>query len=123
VARLGVSAKSFSLSFERRLHYPWQYRRFFGQSQVYRLSECTIFRIASERPHFRLGMTFKARGSSVERNRIKRIVREFFRVHGLQLGANDYNIVIPQHKTLNYRYGERLKKCLEGQFLDVRDAP
>jgi ribonuclease P protein component len=79
---------------------------------VFRLKECTIFRIPNELGHFRLGITLKARGTSLDRNRVKRTIRESFRTQSEILGAFDYNIVIPGTKKLVRPYAEKLGACL-----------
>lgn len=105
-----------NLSFERRLHHPWEYKRFFGHSEVIRLSHCTIFRIPNELDHFRLGITLKARGSSVERNRVKRRIRETFRNHAAILGNFDYNVVISGNKKLAFPYPQKLAESLRKEL-------
>jgi ribonuclease P protein component len=104
------------LSFDRRLHYSWEYRQFFNQSQVFRLSECTVFRIQNNLGHFRLGITLKARGTSVNRNRVKRQIREAIRLQAKSLGSFDYNVVISGSKRLDYIYALRLRECLTRQL-------
>jgi ribonuclease P protein component len=108
----------FSLGYERRLHYRWEFRRFFDQNQVLRLSECTIFRIPNELGHFRLGVTLKSRGTSVERNRVKRAVREGFRQLADRLGSFDYNVVIPSGKKLGFPYPAKLAQALKSELPD-----
>ncbi len=107
---------SQAFGYDFRLHYPWEYRKFFSNNQVFRLRECTVFRIPNTVGHFRLGITFKARGSSLDRNRTKRQIRESFRLLGPELGAFDYNIVIPGHRKLLFPYPKRLSACLREQF-------
>jgi ribonuclease P protein component len=104
---------AFSLSYAHRLHHPWQYRKFFGGAEVFRLGECTVFRIPNELGHFRLGITMKARGSSVERNRVKRQIREAMRNLAPKLGSFDYNVVVPGHKKMARPYPERLRRSLD----------
>ena len=108
-----------SLGKERRLHYPWEYRRFFQQNQVFRLSECTVFRIPNDLGHFRLGITLKARGTSVQRNRVKRQIRESFRNAQNELGSFDYNVVIPASKKFFYPYPQKLGACLRKELVDA----
>jgi ribonuclease P protein component len=78
-----------------------------------------IFRIPNDLDHFRLGITLKARGTSVGRNRVKRQVRENVRRHAARLGSYDYNVVIPATRKLSYDYAERLAHCLK---LELSDA-
>ena len=58
----------------------------------------------------------KARGTSVNRNRVKRQIREAFRIQAPLLGSFDYNVVIPGSKKLNFIYADRLRKCLNEQL-------
>lgn len=115
-ARRSIRENDQSLTPEKRLHHRWEYRRFFDQSEVFRLSECTVFRIKNETGHFRLGITLKARGRSVDRNRVKRRIREAFRRSGLMLGSFDYNVVVPVTKKMVFPYPQRLGKCLENEL-------
>ena len=62
-------------------------------------------------------MTLKARGSSIERNRVKRQIREFFRVHGSKFGSFDYNVVIPGTKKMQFPFDKILGRCLKEQCL------
>ena len=103
-----------------RLHYPREYRLFFQKSEVFRLSECVIFCIPNTFGHYRVGITIKARGISLNRNKIKRAIREAFRRHGSGLGSFDYNVVIPSSKKTGYPYSQVLAKCLTRQFFKVR---
>jgi ribonuclease P protein component len=83
---------------------------------VFRLRECVVFRIPNDREHFRLGITLKARGRSVDRNRVKRRIREAFRALADRLGAHDYNVVVPASKKMIFPYPEKLAECLETEF-------
>lgn len=80
-----------------------------------------IFRIRNTLGHFRVGITIKNRASSIERNRIKRAVREFFRQHGGRLGSYDYNVVIPATKKPVFPYHLRLRDCLNEEFVRALD--
>ncbi len=83
---------------------------------MYRLRECTIFRIPNDLGHYRLGITLKARGTSVERNRVKRQIRESFRIQSEILGSFDYNVVIAAQKKLARPYPERLGQCIKSDL-------
>lgn len=98
-----------------RLHYSWEYRRFFQDSEIVRLSHCTLFRVRNELGHFRLGISLKARGRSVDRNRVKRRIREEFRRMGSQLGSYDYNVLIPGHRKMLPPYPRELADCLRDE--------
>ena len=108
---------AFSFSPEYRLHYPWEYQKFFQNSEVLRLGECVIFRIPNSLGHFRLGITNKAKVNSVQRNRIKRTIREAFRVSRSGLGSFDYNVVIPSSKRAGHIYFDKLQACLAKELI------
>ncbi|MBL7715912.1 MAG: ribonuclease P protein component [Bdellovibrionales bacterium] len=97
---------------ESRLHFPWEYRRFFGSAEILRLPEILIFRIPNQAGHPRLGMTVKASSGAIERNRVKRMIREFFRKHQESLGSFDYNFVVPGAKRIDFQFRRRLGSCL-----------
>ncbi len=107
---------TFSFGADKRLHYSWQYRQFFRKSEVIRLQSCEIFRIPNGQEQFRLGITIKTRVTSIQRNKIKRIIREAFRKQNNYLGSFDYNVVIP--KKLNFFFGlpRQLTKSLENEL-------
>jgi ribonuclease P protein component len=107
---------SQKLQTQFRLHHPWEFRRFFNQSQIYRLSECVVFRVPNDLGHFRLGITLKARGSSISRNQVKRQIREFFRIHQDRLGSFDYNVVVPKTKKMTFPYPNQLRQVLNDSF-------
>jgi len=67
---------------------------FFEGSDVRRFGPCLIFRISNDRGIPRLGLTIKAKKSSVTRNQIKRTIRDVFRKCSDRLGSYDYNIVV-----------------------------
>ena len=75
-----------------------------------------LFRVPSSNGHFRLGITIKAKCNSVERNRIKRTIREAFRHFRDQLGSFDYNVVVSTTKKLDYSYARRLGNTLANEF-------
>jgi ribonuclease P protein component len=104
------------LSRERRLRFSWQYRRFFDRAQMFRLSECLVYRISNECGHFRLGITLKSRGRSIDRNRVKRRIRESFRQMAPFLGGFDYNVVVPKTKKMDHPYPRRLGACLREEL-------
>ncbi len=99
-----------------RLHYSWEYRRFFQESEVLKLSLCTVFRVRNELNHFRVGISLKARGRSVDRNRVKRRIREEFRLLRDSLGSYDYNVLIPAHHKMLPPYPRNLADCLRAEL-------
>ena len=80
-----------------------------------------IFRIPNALGYPRLGVTVKARTNSVLRNKIKRQIREHFRLHQDAFKPSDYNIVIPGNIRVNYLTGRRVRANLEK--LLIRPTP
>jgi ribonuclease P protein component len=72
-----------------------EYLDFFKGSDVARLGSCLVFRIRTQKNEARLGITVKTKTNSVYRNKIKRQVRESFRLARPFASAHDYNVVIP----------------------------
>lgn len=94
-----------------------EFVRFFEGSTVYRLRACTVFRVANELGHYRLGITLKVRSSSVERNRVRRVVREGFRKIQDRLGGFDYNVVISgAQRRLSHPYPQQLRQAIEADL-------
>lgn len=89
------------------------YLKFFHQADVKKLRECIIFRIPNSLPNARLGITVKSRTTSVLRNKIKRQIREHFRLHQNQFKPADYNIVIPSYVKVNFRTGKSVRESLQ----------
>ena len=73
-----------------------------------RLRSCAVFRIPNTDGRFRVGITIKAKCNSVERNRVKRRIRESFRLLKEQLGSYDYNVVVSGNRKLDYAYARQL---------------
>lgn len=90
-----------------------EYLQFFHQSDVKKLQNCVIFRIPNPFGFPRLGITVKAKTNSVLRNKIKRQVREHFRLNQNEFKPADYNIVVPGHVKVNYRTGKQVRNSLE----------
>jgi ribonuclease P protein component len=90
-----------------------EFLNFFNQSDVKRLGNIVIFRIPNSLNRARIGITVKAKTNSVLRNKIKRQIREHFRLNQNQFKAADYNIVIPGHIRVNHSTGKQVRKTLE----------
>lgn len=86
-----------------------------------RLKECAVFRIPNTAGHFRLGITIKVKCNSVERNRVKRAIRESFRMLKDRLGSYDYNIVISGSRKLDHEFARRLRSSLGEEFVSERE--
>lgn len=101
-----MSDCSFGRDF--RLHYRWEFLKFFDGAEIYRLPYALIFRIPNQKGHFRLGITLKLRTTSIQRNSLKRQIRESFRVHRENLGDFDYNVVVSSQKKIDYCFSQKL---------------
>ena len=90
-----------------------EYLNFFKGSQVKRLGECILFRVSNTVGNDRLGITIKARVNSVYRNKVKRQIRESFRLNRIGLAAHDYNVVVPNTIRVDYRSIKRIRKLMD----------
>ena len=84
----------YALGYSHRLHQRSEFLNFFRGSEVFRLEKCAIFRVPNQLGHYRLGVTFKVKVNSVERNALRRRVREAIRTMSPELGSYDYNVVV-----------------------------
>lgn len=91
-----------------------QFVRLFDNPSVFRARTFQAFWKSNDRAGARLGITIKGRLSSVWRTRLKRVVREWFRVSKQGIGANDLNIVIKVPQKLDLDFLDLLKKQLKG---------
>ena len=90
-----------------------EYLDFFKGSSVSRLGSCLVFRIPNQLDQARLGITVKSKTNSVGRNRIKRQVRECFRLNRAKLSSFDYNVVIPSQVKINFKTSSLVRTQLE----------
>ena len=96
-----------------RVRRRYEYLRFFNQSEVKRFDSCVVFRIPNTEEHARLGVTVKSKSGSVIRNKVKRIVRETFRLHRDRLKSFDYNVVVSGNHPINHVTAKKVRKNLE----------
>ncbi len=80
----------------RRILATEDFKAFFDNPVVVRppSRDWVLFLIPNDLGHFRLGATLKVRDGAVERNQIKRFLRDYFRRHETLLGSYDYNFVV-----------------------------
>ena len=110
---LSDDLSSFRFPKEARVRKRKDYLKFFNRSETKRLGPCLIFKIPNVETQPRLGITVKARVNSVERNRIKRQIRESFRLHRHRLLAFDYNVVVPGQVQVNDQTAKQIRKNLD----------
>jgi ribonuclease P protein component len=90
-----------------------QFVRLFDKPQTYKSRTFQAYWKQNEKMSARLGITLKGRLSSVWRMRLKRIIREWFRVAKAEIGPNDLNIVIHIPVKLDMAFADLLKTQLE----------
>ncbi len=90
-----------------------EYLNFFQKSDVKRLDSCTIFRIQNNVDQARLGITVKSRVNSVYRNKLKRQIKEVFRLYRCEMKSFDYNVVVPGHIKVDYQTPKKVRQTLE----------
>jgi ribonuclease P protein component len=89
-----------------------QFVRLFDKPSVHRASAFQAFSKPNDGKTARLGITIKGRLSSVWRMRLKRTIREWFRLAREQLGTCDVNIVLRVPDKLDLEYVDRLRRQL-----------
>ena len=97
-----LSAGDYSFTHRDRLHTASQFQRVFNQAKRSSSDIFTILFRENTVGYPRLGIVIAKRNvkHSADRNLIKRIIRESFRLHKTQLPANDY-VVILKHPVNN----------------------
>ncbi len=91
-----------------------QYQRVFRHCEVkFNDRFITVLAVANGMGHARLGtaISIKASGNAVERNRIKRLLRESFRLHRDILGG--YDLVVLVRPGISSRSNQQILKALD----------
>lgn len=96
-----------------RIRFRSEFLKFFNGSEVKRLGVCTLFRLPGAGVGARVGSTIKAKVNSVQRNRLKRQIRESFRLHRHRLPVADYNIVVPGGVRVGFKTARVLRSQLD----------
>ncbi len=78
-----------------------------------KLGVCVVFRVHNSLEKARLGITVKGKSNSVLRNKVKRQIREVFRLNQNKLGHFDYNVVVSGTVRVDYQTAEQVKRALE----------
>ena len=101
---------------EKLVHYR-QYPAFLQQASLIRLGIVSVHYAFNELGYSRLGVIVskKAAGNNVNRNRIKRVLKEWFRVNQDRLGGHDVIVVAkaPVREATNLN----IRSVLESRFL------
>jgi len=97
-----------------------QYQRVFKRCGV-RASDrfMTILAVTNDLQHPRLGtaVSIKAAGNAVQRNRIKRLIRESFRLHQELLGSSD--LVVLVRPGISSRSNHQLLSALDNHWRTI----
>jgi ribonuclease P protein component len=72
---------SFSLPKTSLLTKPWEYKKVYASGRRLRGNQFSLVYLPNQLGENRLGISVHGEKSAVRRNRIKRIIREFFRQH------------------------------------------
>ena len=93
-----------------RLRKSVEFRHTFAQGTRFRCGVFTITVSVNDRSHPRLGLAISRRSAAhaVDRNRIKRVVRESFRTNASRLGAVD---IVVQATALTRTQSNELLSC------------
>lgn len=79
--------KHFALPKADLLRKPWQYQEVYRQGKRIRGESLTIIHRANTTGRYRLGISAHGFKKAAQRNRIKRIIREYFRLNRAQLAT------------------------------------
>lgn len=90
-----------------------QFVRLFDSPSFFRQSTFQAFWKENDLKFSRLGITIKGKLSSINRTKVKRIIREWFRVSHERLSTIDLNIVIKVPQKISEEFMESLKKQLK----------
>ena len=90
-----------------------EYLEFFKGSIVSRLGDCLVFRIPNLEGKTRLGITVKAKNNSVYRNKVKRQVRESFRLASPHVRTSNYNVVVHAAPQISHKTIFKIRKQLD----------
>ena len=105
---------SNSLTYPRttRLLTPLDYKRVFKQAEKLKYNEFTVYICRNGLEHARLGLAVskKAAKKAVTRNKIKRIIRESFRLNQHQLRG--WDVVFVANHAAAHRSSEQLHQLL-----------
>lgn len=84
-----------------RLHKSWEYQRVRKMGCKYNTPHFVLLVMENFEKNSRLGITVTRKvGNAVERNRLKRIIREFFRTSQNEYIIMDYSIIVKRGSTL-----------------------
>ncbi|MHC5023570.1 MAG: ribonuclease P protein component [Planctomycetota bacterium] len=114
--RGGASPRRFRFRRTRRLVHARQYQNVFRGGIRSTRGPLTVYGLPNDLPHSRLGLSVGGRvGGAVTRNRVKRLIRDAFRLmqHDLTAGY-DLVVAVRRHEPLTLdRYRDHLRRAVE----------
>lgn len=98
-----MSGRQAAFPRDARLLRPAAYRAVFAKGGKFVCPGFVVIAAANERDNPRLGLALAKRriGRAVDRNRVKRVVRESFRHHQATLGAHDL-VILARSRTAQF---------------------
>jgi len=108
---------TFSFTRKERINHPQDFRRVMKSGRRFTSKNFILFMKENKNPFHRLGIVVKKEiGPATFRNRIKRYVREFFRLHKREInGSFDVVLLVKKGCSVN-RYTEAEEE-LRGLFI------
>ena len=116
--RMGVAVKgSFGFTKKERITQPQEFRRVMKIGRRISSRNYILFVRKSENPFHRLGIVVKKEiGPATFRNRMKRYIREFFRLHKYQIKGS-YDIILMAKKGCSINRYREAEEELRGLFI------
>jgi ribonuclease P protein component len=104
----------FRFTGEERITYPQDFRRVMKFGRRLQSKNLILFILQNENQFHRLGMVVKKEiGPATYRNRIKRYLREFFRLHKHQI-AGSFDMILMVKKGCSIHHYRELEEELKG---------
>lgn len=114
-----MDTKSYTFPRALRLVHAKDYERVFRHPNKVLTREVTIFARQNRLEHGRLGLVIKRKQikKAAQRNRVKRVVRESFRLNQYELVGLD--VVVMTNKKTAGLTNEELRTCLDGLWKEL----
>jgi ribonuclease P protein component len=108
---------SFRFTKKERINHPQDFRRTMKLGRRLPSRDFILFILENENKFHRLGIVVKKEiGSATFRNRMKRYIREFFRLHKHQIKGS-YDIILMVKKGCSFNRYQEAEEELRGLFI------
>lgn len=106
--------KGFTLGKESRLSTPEQFRQVYQNARKFRFEGISLLACKNGLNHSRIAISIakKQVSRAVDRNRIRRVIREYFRVHQKELPTN-IDLICMVYSALSELSNFEITTCLE----------